>query len=178
MPNTEVRIVDARGRTVAPGEVGELVIRGPNVMQGYWNAPEETARVFRTRKGGQERQLYSGDLFKMDEEGFLYFIGRKDDQIKSMGERVSPKEIENVLCGMSEVSEAAVIGVPDEVAGQAIKAFIVPAPDASVTAPEIIKYCRNHLEPFMIPKYIEMLSALPKTAHGKVDKAELKKSKR
>lgn len=178
MPGTRVAIVDETGREVAPGATGELVIRGPNVMQGYWNAPEETARVFRTGDDGEERVLYSGDLFRRDEEGFLYFVGRKDDQLKTMGERVSPKEIEAVLCALPAVSEAAVIGVPDEIAGHAIKAVIVPAPEARITAQDIIKYCRTHLEPFMIPKYVEFVESLPLTPHGKFDKAYLERKHR
>ncbi|MBM4332166.1 MAG: AMP-binding protein [Deltaproteobacteria bacterium] len=176
MPNTEVFIVDGEGQELGPGKVGELVIRGPNVMQGYWNAPEDTARTFRPGKKPGEILLYSGDLFRKDEEGFLYFVGRKDDLIKTMGERVSPKEIENVLCKMPEVSEAAVIGVPDEVAGQAIKAFIIPMKSVRLAEKEILKHCRNHLEPFMVPKYVEFLPALPKSAHGKIDKSKLSRN--
>lgn len=178
MPGTSVTIVDETGREVAPGEVGELVIRGPNVMQGYWNDPEETARVFRVGADGGERVLYSGDLFRRDEEGFLYFVGRRDDQIKSMGERVSPKEIETALCAHPAVSEAAVIGVPDEIAGRAIKAVIVRAPAARITVTEIIKHCRTHLEPFMIPKYVAFVTSLPLTPNGKVDKARLESEHR
>ena len=114
MPNEEVFILNDNGEEVGPGEVGELVIRGSNVMQGYWNAPEETARVYRPGRYRGESLLYSGDLFKKDDEGFLYFVARKDDLIKTKGERVSPKEIENALCEMEGVAEAAVIGVPDE----------------------------------------------------------------
>ena len=125
MPNEEVFIVDPDGNPVEPGTVGELVVRGANVMQGYWNAPEATARTYRPGKYRSEALLYTGDLFKMDEEGFLYFVARKDDMIKTKGERVSPKEIESALCEMDGVIEAAVIGVPDDIFGQAIKAFIV-----------------------------------------------------
>jgi acyl-coenzyme A synthetase/AMP-(fatty) acid ligase len=170
--------VDESGHEVGPGETGELVIRGPNVMQGYWNAPEESARVFRPDGEDGERALYSGDLFRSDEEGFLYFAGRKDDQIKTMGERVSPKEIEAVLCTLPSVSEAAVIGVPDTIAGRAVKAVIVAAPGAGPTVAGIIRHCRKHLEPFMIPKYVEFVASLPLTPHGKIDKPALERTHR
>lgn len=175
MPGTSVSVVDESGREVGPGETGELVVRGPNVMQGYWNAPEESARVFRPDGEDGGRALYSGDLFRRDEEGFLYFVGRKDDQIKSMGERVSPREIETVLCALPSVSEAAVIGVPDTIAGRAIKAVIVAAPGADPTAAAIIRHCRKHLEPFMIPTYVEFVASLPLTPHGKIDKQALER---
>ena len=174
MPNEEVSIVDKNGIEVDPGEVGELVIRGSNVMQGYWNDPETTARTYRRGSGGGEALLYSGDLFRKDKEGFLYFVARKDDLIKTKGERVSPKEIENTLCELEGVIEAAVIGVPDEVLGQAIKAFIVREQDTELNEKSILKYCTGHLEPFMVPKYIEFQESFPKSSSGKIDKKQLK----
>ena len=147
--NNDVRSIagsyelDEEGREVAPGEAGELVIRGANVMRGYWNAPDLTAKTFRNGRYPGETLLYSGDLFRKDEEGFLYFLGRKDDLIKTKGERVGPKEIENVLCEVQGVLDAAVIGVPDEILGQAIKAFIVQAPGCALTAKEVLKYCHD-----------------------------------
>jgi long-chain acyl-CoA synthetase len=173
MPNTHVRIVGDDGRELGPDEVGELVIDGPNVMQGYWNAPEETARTFRPGAHAGETLLYSGDLFRTDRDGYLYFVGRKDDLIKSMGERVSPREVENVLCALPAVSEAAVIGVPDEIAGRAVKAFIVVADGAQLSRDDVTRHCRNHLEPFMIPKYVEFVASLPTSPHGKIDKQAL-----
>ncbi len=173
MPNEEVFIVNEDGEEVGPGEVGELVIRGSNVMQGYWNAPEETARTFRPGRYRGEALLYSGDLFRRDEEGFLYFVARKDDLIKTRGERVSPKEIENALCEMEGVVEAAVIGIPDDIFGQAIKAFIVVGKESRITEEKAIKYCMNNLEPFMVPKYIELPNSLPKSPSGKIDKKKL-----
>ncbi len=174
IPNCETFVVDENGKEVAPGEVGELIIRGSNVMRGYWNAPELTAKAYRPGWFPGEKFLYSGDYFKTDEEGFLYFLGRKDDMIKTKGERVSPKEIENVLCDLKGVSEAAVIGVPDEVLGQAVKAFIVRNSDGSITEKDVLKHCSRNLEPFMMPKYIVFLDSLPKSAHGKIDKSALK----
>ena len=173
MPNEEAFIVREDGKEVGPGEVGELVVRGLNVMQGYWNSPEETARTFRTGKYQGEVLLYTGDLFKKDEEGFLYFVARKDDLIKTRGERVSPKEIENVLCKMDGVVEAAVIGIPDEIFGQAIKAFIVKKKGAELTTKKVMNFCLKHLEPFMVPKYIEFIGSFPKSPAGKIDKKEL-----
>lgn len=173
IPNEEVFVVNEEGQEVGPGEVGELVIRGSNVMQGYWNAPEETARVYRPGRYRGDVLLYSGDLFRKDEEGFLYFVARKDDMIKTKGERVSPKEIENVLCEMDEIIEAAVIGIPEEISGQVIKAFIVCKEGSQVTEETVLKYCSKNLEPFMIPKYVEFLDSLPKTPNGKIDKKSL-----
>ena len=175
IPNCQVFIVDEEGNELGPGEIGELVIRGSNVMQGYWRSPELTEKTF--RRGGYpgERLLYSGDLFKKDKDGFLYFVGRKDDLIKTRGERVSPKEIENVLCNIPGVLEVAVVGVPDEILGQAIKAFVVRDPAIPITEKEILKYCAHHLEAFMVPKYIEFLTELPRSPNGKIDKKALQK---
>ena len=174
IPNEEVFIVDNQGKEVGPGTVGELVVRGANVMQGYWNRPEETARTFRPGLYRGDAILYTGDLFKKDDEGFLYFVARKDDLIKTKGERVSPKEIENALCAMPGVVEAAIIGVPDEILGQAIKAYVVPAVNATLTAEQVMKFCAQNLEAFMVPKYVDFRDLLPKSASGKIDKKTLK----
>ena len=174
IPNEEVFIVDDRGEEVGPNTVGELVVRGANVMQGYWNRPEETAKTFRPGLYRGDALLYTGDLFKKDDEGFLYFVARKDDLIKTKGERVSPKEIENALCGMPGVVEAAIIGVPDEILGQAIKAYVVPTSNTILTAEQVMKFCSQNLEAFMVPKYVEFREFLPKSASGKIDKKTLK----
>ena len=173
MPNVEVVIVNEQGQEVGIGDVGELVVRGSNVMQGYWNKPEETSQTFRPGRYRSEALLFTGDLFQRDEEGFLYFVARKDDLIKVKGERVSPKEIENVLCDMDGVLESALIGVPDEIFGQAIKAFIVKNRKSKLTEKEVMKYCVRNLEPFMFPKYIEFRDSLPRSANGKIDKKKL-----
>lgn len=175
IPNCQVFILDEEGNELGPGEIGELVIRGSNVMQGYWRASELTEKTFRPGRYSGERLLYSGDLFKKDEDGFLYFVGRKDDLIKTRGERVSPKEIENVLCSIPGVLEAAVVGVPDEILGQAIKAFVVRESASPITEKEILKYCDRNLEAFMMPKYIEFISQLPRSPNGKIDKKALPK---
>ncbi len=174
MPNCEVFVVDENGNEVAPGETGELIIRGANVMLGYWNDAVLSGKTYLSGQYPGERILYSGDYFRKDEQGFLYFLGRRDDMIKSRGERVSAKEVENNICGMEGVAEAAVIGVPDEVLGQAIAAFIVPAPKVALSEKEVMKYCTQNMETFMVPKHIEFMENLPKTANGKVDKKQLK----
>ncbi len=174
IPNTEVWIVDEEGNRVGPGVVGELVIRGSHVMQGYWEKPEETAKVYRPGRYPAERILYSGDLFKMDEDGFLYFVGRKDDIIKSRGEKVAPKEVENVLYALDGVVEAAVVGVPDPILGQAIKAFVVPAEGRTLTERDVLRHCAAHLEDYMMPKYVEFRDSLPKTSSGKIKKTGLR----
>ena len=173
MPNCETFVLDEDGREAPPGEVGELVIRGTNVMQGYWKDPELTARTYRPGRYPSERVLYSGDYFRKDEEGYLYFLGRKDDMIKSRGERISAKELENLLHSMDGVGEAAVIGVPDEILGQAIKVFVVPKAGAQISEREVAKYCTENAEAFMVPKYVEIVDGLPRTHHGKIDKKVL-----
>jgi len=172
MPNCEVAVVDEDGSEVRPGEIGELVIRGSNVMQGYWNDPEMTARVYHPGTYPASRWLYSGDYFRRDTEGFLYFLGRKDDMIKTRGERVSPKEVEYVVCEMEDVVEAAVVPVPDEILGQAIKVYLVCRTN-SLEAKDVLRYCQAKLASFMVPKYVEFVAALPKTANGKINKREL-----
>jgi amino acid adenylation domain-containing protein len=174
MPNCEVFVLDQEGRETEPDQVGELVIRGANVMQGYWRSPEETARRFRPGRYRGDVLLYSGDLFRRDKEGFLYFVGRRDDMIKTKGERVSPKEIENVICELTGVAEAAVIGVPDDILGQAVKAILVLSDNAILSKNNVLNHCRQNLEPFMVPKHIEFRDAIPKTSTGKIDKKPLK----
>jgi len=143
-------------------------------MKGYWNLPEDTARVLKPGPLPGEKVLHTGDLFKMDQGGFLYFVGRKDDILKVAGERVSPKEIESVIHGIEGVSEAAVIGVPDDILGNAIKVFVVLDSGKVLTEKDIIKYCSRNMEHFMVPKYVEFRDELPRSSHGKVDKKALK----
>lgn len=173
MPNEEVWLVDGEGRRLPNGSTGELVIRGSNVMRGYWEKPEETAKRLKPGPLPGEMVLYSGDLFRTDDEGWLYFVARKDDIIKSRGEKVSPREVENVLYGIEGVFEAAVVGVADELLGQAVKAFVVLKPEAKLTDRAIIKHCLSHLESFMAPKYVEFVDELPKTDTGKIKKTGL-----
>lgn len=176
IPNTELWLVDEEGRRLGPdqtGEVGELVIRGATVMQGYWEKPEATAKKLRPGPLPGERVLYTGDLCRLDEDGYLYFVGRMDDVIKSRGEKVPPAEVESTLLAIRGVREAAVIGVPDEILGAAIKAFVVLEPGAVLDVPAIQRECRARLESFKVPTYIELRAALPRSGNGKIQKAEL-----
>lgn len=173
IPNSELFVVDERGRPVGPGEVGELVVRGANVMRGYWGRPDLTAQRLREGPIPGEKVLYSGDLFRQDEDGFLYFMSRKDDIFKCKGEKVSPKEIENVLAELPAISEAAAIGVDDPIDGKAVKAVVVLRQDGSVTASQIRQHCRANLDPYMVPKFVEIRSSLPKTDSGKIKKIAL-----
>jgi acyl-coenzyme A synthetase/AMP-(fatty) acid ligase len=173
MPNCEVFVVDENGHELPPEEIGELVIRGSNVMRGYWNSPDQTSATYKAGILPGENLLYSGDLFRRDEDGYLYFVGRKDDMIKTKGERVSPKEIENVICQIEGVVNSAVIGVPDEIMGKAIMAFIVRDSNGDLSEKDIRKYCTEQMEIFMVPKYVEFIKDLPKTPNGKIDKKHL-----
>ena len=168
IPGTTAWVEGESGLRLGPGEIGELVVSGPHVMRGYWENPEATGLRFRSQPNG-ERFCYSGDLFRQDADGFFYFVGRKDDIIKSRGEKVAPKEVENVLYTLAGVSEAAVVGVPDSVLGQSIKAFVVCRGEP-LTARKVLAHCRAHLEDFMVPKEIEFCDALPKNDSGKIDK--------
>ncbi len=173
IPSTEVWIEDDAGNRLKPGEVGELVVRGRHVMRGYWEDPVATAKRFRPAAIPGERVCLSGDLFRMDEDGCLYFVGRKDDIIKTRGEKVAPKEVENVLYGLKGVLEAAVVGVPDPILGQVVKAFVVVS-DKAIGRDQVLAHCRAHLEDIMRPKYVEFCDVLPKTASGKIKKTDLK----
>jgi amino acid adenylation domain-containing protein len=173
IPNTEMWIVDEEGRRVAPGVVGQLVIRGATVMKGYWEKPEATAKKLRPGPLPGEQVLYTGDLCRMDEEGYLYFVARMDDVIKSRGEKVAPKEVEIALMNIPGVKEAAVIGVPDELLGHAVKAYVVLEDGISMAERQLQKECQSRLENFMVPKYIVTVPSLPRTDTGKISKAGL-----
>jgi acyl-CoA synthetase (AMP-forming)/AMP-acid ligase II len=172
IPGTEAWIQGPDGERLPPGCSGQLVVRGRHVMKGYLNKPEATAKTFGPGRFADEGVLYTGDLFRQDEEGFFYFISRFDDIIKTRGEKVAPKEIEDVLYLIPSVLEAAVVGVPDEIEGEAIKAYLVSG-DPDLTSKEVISHCKKHLESFMIPKYIEFRTALPKGSTGKIAKREI-----
>jgi len=168
IPNTEVWIEGEDGQPVGPNAVGELVVRGSHVARGYWGEPEETAKVFRPGRLPGEVVLHTGDLFWADQQGFLYFVARKDDMIKSRGEKVSPREVEDVLYRLDGVAEAAVVGVPDPVLGQAIKACIVLQEGRALSEQAVIAHCRRFLESFMVPSIVTFCAELPKTESGKV----------
>lgn len=170
MPNCETMILDEAGNELGPNEVGELVVRGSNVMKGYWEAPEQTAQRLKPGRIPHEMWLYTGDLFRTDDEGFLYWVGRKDDIIKSRGEKVSPREVEDVLHQHPLIAEAAVVGVTDPVLGQAVRAVIRLKSGAALTARDVQAHCRQYLEDFMVPQQVEIRDTLPKTPNGKIDK--------
>jgi long-chain acyl-CoA synthetase len=172
IPGTEVWLEDEEGRRLGPGEVGELVIRGGHVMRGYWRAPDATAERYRPGPIRGETVCYSGDLFRMDDEGYFEFVSRKDDVIKCRGEKVSPKEVESVIYDLPGVVEVAVVGVPDPVLGQAVKALVVTN-DHTLTDKHVLLHCREHLEDYMIPKFVEIVESLPKTTSGKIAKTTL-----
>jgi long-chain acyl-CoA synthetase len=176
MPNCEAFVVNEMGQRCAAGEIGELVIRGGNVMRGYWRRPEETARVLRPFGDRGDVVLHTGDLFRTDEEGDLFFVGRVDDVFKCRGEKVSPKEVESALYELPEVAEAAVIGVPDTLDGMAVKAFIVVRGGAALTEQAIRRHCKGRLAPWLAPKLIEFCAALPKTDTGKIVRKPLREA--
>jgi acyl-CoA ligase (AMP-forming) (exosortase A-associated) len=181
IPDTEILVVNENGRPSAPGEVGELVHRGPTVSMGYWGHPELTAKVLRPHPfvppelGDSEKVCYSGDLVKTDEDGFLYFVGRRDTMIKSSGFRISPTEVEEVIFQSGKVRGVAVIGIPDEILGQVIKVFIVLKEGALWDTESIISYCAQRMPRHMVPKSAELLEELPKTSSGKVDYPALRR---
>lgn len=170
MSNTDAKIVDAEDdtRTLGVGEEGELLVRGPQVMQGYWNRPEESEEVLR---GGW---MHTGDLASMDEDGFFRICGRKKDMINCSGLKVFPDEVDEVLMAHDAILEAATIGVPDEERGETVKSFIVLQPGKSLTAEEVERYAREHLAPYKIPRQVEFLDELPKSSVMKILRRELR----
>jgi acyl-CoA synthetase (AMP-forming)/AMP-acid ligase II len=175
IPNTEILVINEHGQPCAPGEVGELVHRGPTVSLGYWGQPELTDQVLRRHpfspsgSVNAEKVCYSGDLVRMDEEGFLFFVGRRDNLIKSSGFRISPNEVEAALCKAGALREAAAIGLPDPALGQSIKAFVVPQDGASLDPEALLEDTAALLPRHMLPKSVEVLCELPKTPSGKID---------
>jgi long-chain acyl-CoA synthetase len=172
IPGTEAWIEDEAGHRLGAGKIGELVVRGRHVMRGYWESPELTAKRYRLDPATGDRLCYTNDLFRTDEDGFFYFVSRKDDIIKSRGEKVAPKEVESVIHGIASVREVAVIGVVDPVLGQAIKAFVVTS-DSTLTEKAVLAHCRAQLEDYMVPKLVEFRNELPKTSTGKIKKTDL-----
>ncbi len=171
--NCRVWLVDEAGRSVKRGEAGELVVRGSNVMRGYWNNAEDTGRKLREGPIPGEKVLHTGDLFREDGEGLLYFVSRTDDVFKCRGEKVAPRMIEHALCEIPEVLEAAVVGVADAVDGTAIKAVIVARNGSSISEATVRKHCKARLEAVFMPKYIEFRGELPKTESGKLKRSSL-----
>ncbi|MGB6835737.1 MAG: acyl-CoA ligase (AMP-forming), exosortase A system-associated [Candidatus Acidiferrum sp.] len=181
IPDTEILVLNENGKVCAPGEPGELVHRGPTVSLGYWNRPEDTARALRPNPilppemGDCEKVCYSGDLVKTDEDGFLYFIGRRDTMIKSSGFRISPTEVEEVLFQTGKLRGAAAIGIPDDILGQVVKVFVVAKDGSPLDSQELLSVCAEKMPRYMVPKFIEVLDELPKTSSGKVDYPALRR---
>ncbi len=171
MPHVELRVVDEADVPVAPGVVGEVHFRGPNLFAGYWNRPEATAEAFTA--GGWFR---SGDLGRVDDEGFLTLVDRKKDLIISGGENVYSAEVEDALFAHPAVAEAAVIGVPDQRWGEAVRAVVVLRPDHAATAEELVEHCRARLARYKAPRSVVFVDALPRNAAGKVLKPELRRA--
>ena len=172
LPFLQALVVDESGRPLGPGEVGEIVCKGPNVMQGYHNQPEASAQAVR------DGWLHTGDLANMDEEGFFYIVDRKKDMIVSGGENIYPREIEEVLMGHPLVADVAVVGEPDKLWGESVKAVVVRKKGASLTEQEIIEYCKAHLASYKKPRKVDFVDALPRNASGKVLKRQLKSQNR
>ena len=168
LPFLQARVVDDQGRPLPPGEVGELVCRGPNVMQGYHQDPQATRQAIR------QGWLYTGDLARVDEEGFFYIVDRKKDMILSGGENIYPREVEEVLYSHPEIVEAAVVGLPDPTWGERVAAFVVTKPHSRLTAEDIVAFCKKHLAGYKKPRQVVFLPELPRNASGKVLKRELR----
>jgi long-chain acyl-CoA synthetase len=169
-PSTDIKLVDADGNEVAAGESGEMWVKGPQVMQGYYNRPDATEEVM---NGENNEWFATGDIAKMDEEGFFYIVDRKKDMIIVSGFNVFPNEIEEVAAMNEKVLECAVIGVPHEVSGEVVKLFVVKKDD-SLTQEEIIAHCREHLTGYKVPKLVEFKDELPKSNVGKILRRELR----
>ena len=169
--NTEARIMDLENgaREMPVGEVGEITIRGPQVMQGYWNKPEETALALRNG------WLYTGDIAKKDSDGYFYIVDRKKDMIIASGYKVYPRDVEEVLFECPKVKEAGVVGVPDDYRGETVKAFVVLKDGATATAEEIIAFCRKRMAAYKVPRQVAFRDSLPKSGVGKYLRRELRK---
>jgi len=172
VPSTDIAIIDDEGRHMAPGEIGEIAIRGPQVMTGYWNRPDETAKVM-TADGF----FRSGDVGIMDTAGFVKIVDRKKDMILVSGFNVYPNELEGVIAGHAGVLECAVVGVPDDHSGEAVKVFVVKK-DPGLTAEQLMDYCKQQFTGYKRPKYIEFRDELPKTNVGKILRRALRDEKK
>ena len=169
MTGVELRIVDAAGNDVATGQVGEIACRSPQIMLGYWNQPEATSRAMRGR------WFLTGDAGYLDTDGYLYIYDRVKDMIISGGENIYPAEVESALFGHPAVADVAVIGVPDEQWGEAVKAFVVTKPGTEVTPDELIGFARERIAGYKVPRSIDFIDALPRNPTGKILKRELRK---
>jgi long-chain acyl-CoA synthetase len=168
IPNVECRIVDENDKELPPGEVGELAVRGENVMQGYYNQPEETEKAL------LNGWLHTGDLAKMDEEGYIYIVDRKKDMVIVAGLNVYPREVEEVIYQYPKVKEAAVIGIDDKLRGEYVKAFVVLKEGEECTSKELLRFMKEKLAAYKLPRFIEFIPSLPKNGAGKIMKRILK----
>lgn len=175
IPGTEVFLLNGEGEKVAPGEPGILHVRGPHVMAGYWNNEELSQKMLKPGLIPGERILCAQDFFKMDAEGFLYFLGRNDDIIKTRGEKVSPVEVENVIYRIDGIKEVVVLGIPDVILGESIVVFATSYNQKPISEKDIQRECMAKLEPFMIPQKVIFVEEMPKSSNGKIDRTELKK---
>lgn len=166
IPGVKIIVRDENGHEVKPGEIGEITASGDNIMMGYWNSPEETKEVL---KGGW---LWTGDLAKVDDEGFISIVSRKKEIIKSGANRISPLEIENVVCQLTGVLECAAVGVADEILGEAIRLCVVKN-GVPLTDREVLSFCKKNLAAYKMPKEVVFLDSLPKTSTGKIKRSEL-----
>ena len=171
MRSIELWVEDADGKRLPPGQVGEMIVRGSTLMAGYWNDPEGTAKALIPGPYPWEKVLRTRDLFRMDEEGYFHFVARSDELIKSRGEKVSPIEVEDVIYTIEAVNEVRVIGVPDVILGQAIRAEIVLKEGRDLTVQEVKAHCRRFLEDFKVPHTVEFVASLPKTQGGKIKRS-------
>jgi acyl-CoA synthetase (AMP-forming)/AMP-acid ligase II len=167
IPGVELRIETDTGHAAAPGELGEVCVRGRNVMLGYYRDPEATSKVLR------DGWLHTGDLGYVDADGFLFLQGRRSDMIKSGAHRISPLDVEEVIAALPDVAEVAVVGIPDEVLGEAIKAVITLRPGASLEPSRVQQHCADHLPRFKVPKIVEFATRLPRTTSGKIMRYQL-----
>jgi acyl-CoA synthetase (AMP-forming)/AMP-acid ligase II len=168
IPEISCRLMDEQGREVAPGEIGEILVRGDKLMKGYWDDPEETARTLK------EGWLHTGDMARMDEDGYIYLADRKKDVINRGGEKIFPAEVESVLNQHPQVLESAVVGVPDEYWGERVQAFVVLREGTTCSEEEMVEFCRSRLASYKKPSGVQFLPELPKNAVGKVLKYTLR----
>jgi fatty-acyl-CoA synthase len=164
----EVRIVDKTGKDAGPGEIGEIIVKGPTLMSGYWNRPDLTAETIR------DGWLYTGDLARKDEEGYIYVVDREKDMYVSGGENVYPAEIEKVLHTHAKIFDVGIVGIPDEKWGEVGKAFVVLKPGERMNNGEVLEFLKGKVAKYKIPKYVQYVEELPKTASGKIQKFLLK----
>jgi long-chain acyl-CoA synthetase len=173
MRGTEVRLLDDTGQPVTPGQPGELTVRGPQVMRGYWRRPDETAKVL-----SEDGWLRTGDIAEQDDDGFLKIVDRKKDLILVSGFNVYPNEVEDCIAKLPGVSEVAVIGLPDEKSGECVKAYVVPRQGATLTPEQVREHCRQSLTGYKVPRHVELRTELPKTNVGKVLRRALREEAR